>query len=173
MLLVLLLQEGRSSVKRGPFFDGLTMRLELESGGKTALATADVARGWRRLRNTFGFCEESRLELTGDEILRVQASIHAWPNFFGSRLAQLPPVYGRLERVWGSSEVRGEGLRIIVDIPKVRLERLPKSGLPGFYEMPTELDKQERVEFWFSVLVTVATRLREIIQTFSNGIPNS
>jgi hypothetical protein len=135
------------------------MRLELESGHKTALATADVARGWRRLKNTFGFCEESRLELVGDEVLRVQASVHAWPNFFGSRLAQFPPVYGRLERVWGSSELRGEGLRIIVDIPTVRLERLPKSGLPGIYEAPTEIDKQDRVGFWFSLLVVVAPRV--------------
>jgi hypothetical protein len=58
------------------------MRLDLESGHKTALATADVARGWRRLKNTSGFCEESRLELVGDEVLRVQASVYAWPNFF-------------------------------------------------------------------------------------------
>jgi hypothetical protein len=134
------------------------MHLELESGGKSALAIADVASGWRRLKNTFGFCEESRLALTGDEVLRVQAAIHAWPNFFGSRLAQFPPTYGRLNRVWGSSELRGDGLRVMVDIPRVRLQRLPKSGLPGIYEAPTELDKQERVGFWFSLLVTVATR---------------
>jgi hypothetical protein len=62
------------------------MRLELESGGKTALAIADVASGWRRLKNTYGFSEESRLVLAGDEILRVQASIYAWPNFLGTRV---------------------------------------------------------------------------------------
>jgi hypothetical protein len=39
------------------------MRLEPESGGKSALAIADVASGWRRLKNTFGFCEESRLAM--------------------------------------------------------------------------------------------------------------
>ena len=53
----------------------LTMRVELESIGTMAVATADAARGWRRLRNTFGFCEESRLELMGDEGLRTLSSL--------------------------------------------------------------------------------------------------
>jgi hypothetical protein len=103
------------------------MRLELESGGKTALAIADVAAGWRRLRNTFGFCEESRVLLAGEEILRVQASIYAWPSFLGSRVAQFPPTFGRLTRSWGSSELRGDALRIVVDIPTVRVQRLRHS----------------------------------------------
>jgi len=79
------------------------------------------------------------MALAGEEVLRVQASIHAWPNFFGSRVVQFPPTYGQLKRVWGSSELRGTALCIIVDIPTVRLARLPKSGLPGVYEVPTEL----------------------------------
>ncbi len=36
------------------------MQLLLQSDGQTALATADIAAGWRRLTNTFGFCEECR-----------------------------------------------------------------------------------------------------------------
>lgn len=132
------------------------MRLELESGGKTAIIHADVANNWRRLRNTYGFCEESRLPLPGDEVLRAQASIHAWPNFLGNRIAQFPPTYGKLNKVWGSCEIRGDSLRINLDLPTVRLQRLPKSGLPGIYEAPVELDKQDRIGFWFSLLITIA-----------------
>jgi len=44
------------------------MHLELASGGESAVASANVASGWRRLTHTFGFCEECRLEMTGDEV---------------------------------------------------------------------------------------------------------
>src|SRR5437763_10976301 len=134
------------------------MDLQLEQEGKTAVAIADVHSGWRKLKNTFGFCEESRLEFPGDIILRVQASIHAWPNFLGSRLTQFPQAYGRLERGWGSCELYGSTLRIDVDIATVQRQRLPKSGLPGLYEVPTELDKPDRIGLWFSLLVTIAPR---------------
>jgi len=156
------------------------MQLTLESDGNTAVAIADVEQGWRRLKNTYGFCEECRLELA-DEVLRVQASIHAWPNFFGSRLVNFPPAFGQLERPWGRSVLYGQGLNITLDIAKLRLSRLPRSGLPGIYEAPTELDKQDRIGFWFSLLATVGNKairqyhdiLEWDTQFFMGGRPGS
>jgi hypothetical protein len=130
------------------------VELTTQSGGNIALATADVARGWRQLTHTFGFCEEARLSFPGEEILRVQASIHAWPNIFGSRLMQYPPnVYGLMKESWGKFELREEELRITIEVPTIRGERLPRSGLPGIYQPPVEVDKQNRIGFWLSLLV--------------------
>lgn len=135
------------------------MELTTQSGGKVAIATADVARGWRQLTHTFGFCEEARLDFPGGEVLRVQASIRAWPNKFGSRLMQYPrSVYGLVKRSWGKSELREEDLRVTIEVPTIRAERLPRSGLPGIYLPPIEVDKQDRVGFWFSMLVVLAQK---------------
>src|SRR5215475_7395189 len=122
------------------------MEIAVESGNLVR-AIADVARGWRRLRNTYGFSEECRLELPGDELLRVQASIYAWPNIYGIRVRTFPPTFGQLTRPWGNCLIHTELLTITLDLAAVRSARLPKSGLPGIYEPPTELDKQGRVGF--------------------------
>lgn len=134
------------------------MQVQLEHDGKFAVASTDVKQGWRRLKNTFGFCEEARLDIGGDEVLRIQASIYARPNFLGCRLVRFPSAYGRIERSWGRSELNGQSLRIVVDVSRLRVERLPKSGLPGIYEAPTEIDKPDRVGFWFSLLALVAPK---------------
>ncbi len=131
------------------------MQVYLENDGETAVAIASVDQGWRRLRNTYGFCEEARLPVQGDAIFRIQASIHAWPNFLGSHLANFPPTYGRIHRTWGVSELRGDVLRINVNLRSLRTETLPKSGLPGIYEAPTEIDKPDRVGIWFSLLAII------------------
>jgi hypothetical protein len=130
------------------------MQLLVHSDGQTAHAMADVAAGWRRLTNTFGFCEECRLEVNDDKVFRVQASIRAWPNIFGVRLAQYPKdVYGLLKPDWGRVELKAHELDIAVNLPMVRLQRLPRSGLPGVYQQPIEMDRQGRIAFWFSVLI--------------------
>jgi hypothetical protein len=49
-------------------------------------------------------------------------------------------------------------LRITIDFGAIRLARLPRSGLPGIYQKPTELDKNGRIGFWFSLLVLLAER---------------
>jgi hypothetical protein len=137
------------------------VELTTQFGGTIAIATADVARGWRQLTHTFGFCEEARLEFPGGEVLRVQASIRAWPNRFGSRLIQYPPkVYGVAKESWGTTELREEELRITIDVPAIRGERLARSGLPGVYLAPVEVDKQDRVGFWFSLLVVLAQKVQ-------------
>ena len=117
------------------------MELQLEHDGEIAIAIADVERGWRRFKNTFGFCEEAKLDIRGDEVLRIQASIYAWPNFLGCRLVRFPSAYGRVEKSWGTSELNGRTLRIVVDVSRLRAERLPRSGLAGIYEAPIEMDK--------------------------------
>jgi hypothetical protein len=130
------------------------MVLDLQTDRRAVLATADVAAGWRRLSNTFGFCEESRLEMTEGRSLRVQASIRAWPNIFGSRLTEYPKgVFGLLKENWGRLELREESLRITINLVTIDRERLPRSGLPGFYQKPVELDRVSRVGFWLSLLV--------------------
>jgi hypothetical protein len=156
------------------------MKLQLERDGEVAIAIADVERGWRRLKNTFGFCDEARLEICGDEVLRVQASIRAWPNFRGCRLVRFPSAYGRIEKSWGMSELNGAILRIVVKVPRLRAARLPKSGLPGIYEAPLEIDKPDRVGFWLSVLALVAPKARDYpnvlewdTQFFMGGRPGS
>jgi hypothetical protein len=132
------------------------MQVYLEHDGETAVAIASVGRGWRHLKNTYGFCEEARLPVQADAILRIQASIHAWPNFLGSHLAHFPPAFGRIDRAWGISELRGDMLRIDVNLQRLRAEKLPKSGLPGIYEAPTEMDRPDRVGFWFSLLAIIS-----------------
>lgn len=135
------------------------MDLQTQPEKQLVVATANVAKGWRRLKNTFGFCEESRLEMGEGVILRVQASIRAWPNIFGSRLAQYPQsVYGLVKADWGRAELREEELRIMIDVQAIRRERLPRSGLPGIYQQPVELDKVDRAGFWFSTLILLAER---------------
>lgn len=130
------------------------MQLLIQDGGKTAHALADVARGWRQLTHTFGFCEEERLGIDGDKMLRVQASIRAWPNKVGVRLFQYPGnIYGLLKPDWGRVELKDHDLQIVIDLQMVKLQRLPRSGLPGVYQQPIELDRQGRVAFWFSVLI--------------------
>lgn len=136
------------------------MQIEIQSS-EIAVATADVAKGWRKLKNTFGFCEESRLELSSDEILRVQACIYAWPKKYGIRSSSFPPVYGQLAKPWGRCELRENALQINVLIPMVRTQILPKSGLTGIYQCPVELDKPDRIGFWFSLLVTLTKPQRE------------
>ena len=49
-------------------------------------------------------------------------------------------------------------LRITIDFGAIRLARLPRPGLPGIYQKPTELDKNDRIGFWFSLLVLLAER---------------
>jgi len=135
------------------------VELKTESGGQIVLATADVAQGWRQLKNTFGFCEEARLEFPGELVLRVQASIHAWPNRYGCRLAGYPPnVFGLVKGSWGKFELREEELRMTLEVPTIRGERLPRSGLPGIYQPPVEVDKRDRIGFWFSLLVVLGEK---------------
>jgi hypothetical protein len=130
------------------------MDISIQSGAATAVAIADVSRGWRKLTNTFGFCEESRLDIGNSQTLRVQASLRAWPNIFGSRLVQYPQnVFGLLKPDWGRIELKSHEMQITFDLDAVRHLRLPRSGLPGVYVQPTELDRQDRVAFWFSLLV--------------------
>jgi hypothetical protein len=137
------------------------VELTTQSGGTIAIATADVARGWRQLTHTFGFCEEARLEFPARVVLRVQASIRAWPNRFGSRLVRYPPnVYGLLKANWGKSELREEDLRMTIEVPMIRGERLPRSGLTGIYQPPVEMDKADRVGFWFSLLVILGEKVQ-------------
>jgi len=157
------------------------MQVQLEHDGEIAVASADVEQGWRRLKNTIGFCEEHRVDIAGDEVLRIQASIHAWPNFLGCRLIRFPSAYGRIKRPWGMSELNGQTLRVIVDVSKLRAERLPKSGLAGIYEAPTEMDRPDRVGFWFSLLALIAPKavheypdvLEWDTQFFMGGRPGS
>jgi hypothetical protein len=66
------------------------MNLDVQPDRHMAFATADVAHGWRRLTQAFGFCEESRVEMAEGMTLRVQAAIRAWPNRFASLLVQYP-----------------------------------------------------------------------------------
>jgi len=135
------------------------MNLEIQPENQIALATADVAKGWRKLKNTFGFCEESRLEMAEPVVLRVQASIRAWPNIFGSRLSQYPQgVFGLVKADWGRAELREEDLQIVIEVQAIRRERLPRSGLPGIYLQPVEFDKVGRVGLWFSILILLAER---------------
>jgi hypothetical protein len=137
------------------------LELTIQSEGKIAIATADVARGWRQLKHTFGFCEEARLEFPEELVLRVQASMHAWPNRLGFRFAQYPPhVYGLSKAGWGKCELREEKLRIEIEMPTIYGQRLPRSGLPGIYQPPVELDKKDRVGFWFSLLIVLGEKAR-------------
>lgn len=130
------------------------MDLNVQPDGQSALATADVARGWRQLAHTFGFCEEARLDLPQDKILRVQAAIRAWPNWRGRRLYHYPPnVFGLLTPDWGRVELREEDLRISMDLATIRPKRLRHSGLVGVYQEPIELERTGGIGFWFSVLV--------------------
>ena len=158
------------------------MELRIEPDGKTAVSIADVARGWRRLTNTYGFCEEAKLEILGDKVLRVQASIRAWPNVFGSRLFRYPQsVYGLLKTEWGRAELREKQLQIAIDVPTIAVLRLRRSGLPGIYQPPTEMDKQGRVGLWLSLLVVLQDRAKteypDIVewdtQFLSGGRPGS
>src|SRR6185369_7502190 len=122
------------------------MNLSIEPDTQMVFATADVAQGWRRLTNTFGFCEESRMELVDGVVLRVQAAIRAWPNKLGSLLLRYPKnVYGQVKADWGRTELREEDLRISIDLQAIRRQRLPRSGLPGIYLQPVELDKSGRI----------------------------
>jgi len=105
------------------------MELRIQPDGQTVLATADVARGWRQLTNTFGFCAECRLDVPQDKILRVQASIRAWPNRLGSQLFRYPQnVYGLIKADWGRVELRDEELRVSTDLRVISLLRLRRSG---------------------------------------------
>jgi hypothetical protein len=71
-------------------------------------------------------------------------------------MAQFSAAYGRLNREWGSFELRGnEGFTINVDISVIRALRLPRSGTLGVYEPPIELDKLQRIGIWLSVLITI------------------
>jgi hypothetical protein len=130
------------------------MQLEFESGNSVR-AIADIAHGWRRLKNTYGFCEECRMGLSGDEVLRVQASLYAWPNVFGIRVRTFPPAFGQLNSPWGRCMLYDSLLTITLDLAAIRSERLSRSGLPGVFQPATELDKQGRVGFWLSILTTV------------------
>jgi hypothetical protein len=135
------------------------MELKTDSGGQVVLATADVAHGWRKLTNTFGFCEEARLEFPSELVLRVQASIRAWPNIFGSRLMSYPQnVFGLLKATWGKFELREGELRMTIEVPVIRGELLPRSGLPGIYQPPVEVDRRDRIGFWFSLLIVLAQK---------------
>jgi hypothetical protein len=135
------------------------VELTTQSGGTIAIATADVARGWRQLTNTFGFCEEARLAFPEEEVLRVQASIHAWPKRFGSRIMVYPNnVYGLVKQSWGRFELREEQLHITIEVPTIRAERLPRSGLPGIYLLPVEIDKQDRIGFGLSLLAVFGVK---------------
>jgi hypothetical protein len=133
------------------------MKLDVQPEEQIALATANIASGWRRLRNTFGFCEESRLEMPEGLILRVQASIRAWPNVFGSKMTEYPQsVFGLVQANWGRLEVRQEALCIAINLHTIRRERLARSGLPGIYQKPIQLDKVGRISLWFSLLILLA-----------------
>jgi hypothetical protein len=96
------------------------------------------------------------LEITKGQLLRVQASIRAWPNIFGARLFHYPEnVYGLKKADWGRVELREKDLRITIDLQSVRLQRLKRPGLPGSYQQPVGLDKQGRIGFWFSLLIVL------------------
>lgn len=136
------------------------MEVRIQPSKSIALATANVGLGWRMLTNTFGFCEECRLEFPQNRILRVQAAIHAWPNRFGVRLFRYPEnVFGLLVEHWGRVELREQDLQIEFDMVEAESRRLSKSRLPGFYQQPVELDRQGRVGFWFSLLVVFSDNI--------------
>jgi hypothetical protein len=133
------------------------MQISVQESGKTVLAKGDIASGWRKLTNTFGFCEEARMEMPGDRVLRVQASIRAWPNIFGSRLRQYPEnVFGLVKADWGRIELRAQELDIRLELIEIQARRLKRSGLPGIYQEPIEIDKQNRIGFWLSLLVVLS-----------------
>jgi hypothetical protein len=58
-----------------------------------------------------------------------------------------------LKENWGRLELREEFLRISMNLVTVDREQLPRSGFPGFYQKPVELDRVSRVGFWLSLLV--------------------
>lgn len=94
-------------------------------------------------------------------MLRVQASIFAWPNIFGSRLLRYPQnVYGLVKERWGRLELREAELRLAIELPTIQAERLARSGLPGVYQEPVMLDRLERIGFWFSLLIVLGDRIQ-------------
>ena len=69
-------------------------------------------------------------------------------------------VFGLVKATWGRAELRENELQITIELPAIRNERLSRSGLPSIllYQPPIEIDRRDRVGFWFSLLIVLAER---------------
>lgn len=61
-----------------------------EGLGSIVKVKADVANGWRRLKNTFGYWDSARAPFRGDITLKVQIEVAARPNHFGNAFDDFP-----------------------------------------------------------------------------------
>jgi len=52
--------------------------------------SADVAKGWRQLKNSFGYWDSARAPFRGDITLKVQLEVAARPNRVGNKTHDFP-----------------------------------------------------------------------------------
>ena len=144
------------------------MDCRFTNGGFEAILDSDIAGGWRRLKNTFGFCEESKTEVSNDEILRVQVAVYAWPNYLGVAMGNCPQdIFGLEKQPQFTFEVRSAKFSLTLPMEGIRASTLPKSGLPGFYQRPICFWKMQsrnarEIGFWVSILVVLNHRVAQI-----------
>lgn len=120
---------------------------------------ADLRSRWRRLQNTWGFCDQLLAEAVR---LRVQVSIHAWPNWLGIEADEFPreatATYRDSRFSYG---VEKQTLTLKIVVPNIRNEILPRSGRPGFYFRPERIWGPGRLGYWLSVLAYFYDDVRE------------
>jgi hypothetical protein len=61
-----------------------------ERGGSAVVVKADVASGWRRTKNTFGYWTTTQAPFRGDITLKAQVDIAARPNYVGKDCQDFP-----------------------------------------------------------------------------------
>ncbi len=130
-------------------------RLEWESKPTEVRAIANLREGWRKLSNTYGFCEQDcSLEPPGDWKLRVQLKIHAWPNRRGRWRDEFPEVTD----LQGNCHpfrylLSRQQLRVWIDIHSAARMVLPHSVNQGFYKGPFCLLRYKGAGFYLHLLV--------------------
>jgi hypothetical protein len=142
---------------------------------------ANLASGWRRLKNTHGFCD--RVTAEGIDF-KVEVALRAWPNWIGKRINEFPSdITARFTHIPSPEnpligyELSGARLVLHISIPDSAKGNLPNSHRRGFF-LKERIWGPNRLGYWLSVLayfVECAAQHPDILefdtQWWQGGLP--
>lgn len=120
------------------------------------IVDAELANGWHRLKNNYGFFEQTNLDYRGDRKIHVRVAVDAWPAELGKFADSFPKDHasqGWAGHIWYRLAKGRLHLRTVMDL--VESSSLPSSKKNGFYDGPIEIARDGEVRYWLRVWVVL------------------
>lgn len=99
---------------------------------------AYLARGWRRLKPTYGFSEQEQFDFLGGWRIRCQLTAFARPKTLGQSMDRFPEAFKDIGEAQGFSYTLDDGvLTLLVDLCRRMAKEgawLANAGKPGFFD---------------------------------------